>query len=158
MSCVENSTNADGYSCVVNGTVQCDDVNSCTSDRCVDSFGCQFRDVPCPPGGNDCEYAFQCNGTFLSAQCEYTQLAVSCGTCVLNSTICNSAIGIGEIAGIAAGAIVGIVIAAIIAAILLAYFSKRGYDYYVAQSQMEAANTMNNPYFTTNELAGDVPN
>lgn len=34
--------------------------------------------------------------------------------------------------------------------------SRRGYDYYKAQSDMSAANTNTNPYFQNNELAGEM--
>merc|ERR1711991_349141 len=54
-------------------------------------------------------------------------------------------------------AIVGISAAAVIAALIVAFLSKKGYDYYKAQSDNAAAGMHQNPYFKTNQLAGDVP-
>lgn len=42
-------------------------------------------------------------------------------------------------------------------ALLAAYLSKRGYDYYKAQSDMSSTGAHTNPYFKDNELAGDMP-
>lgn len=36
--------------------------------------------------------------------------------------------------------------------------SRRGYDYYKAQSDFSSANTQNNPYFNDNVNAGEIPN
>lgn len=43
------------------------------------------------------------------------------------------------------------------AAMMALWASKKGYDYYKAQSDMAAAGAHTNPYFTENTLAGEVP-
>ena len=42
-------------------------------------------------------------------------------------------------------------------ALLGAWLSKRGYDYYKARSDMNAAGAVNNPYFHNNQNAGEMP-
>jgi hypothetical protein len=47
---------------------------------------------------------------------------------------------------------VGVVIAAIIAAALIAFFSKKGYDFYMAKNAMQSGGLQNNPAFENNSL------
>ena len=58
--------------------------------------------------------------------------------------------------GISAGVAVGIALAVVIAALLAAWFSKKGYDYYKAQSDNAAASMQTNPYFVNNEMVGEM--
>ena len=113
-----------------------------------------------PPGATACEYGFRCEGDGPRPVCIYlnlTSLFDFCGECLGSNTECffSSLLGAGEISGITAGVIAGIVVAAIIAALIAIYLSKKGYDYYSASSSMNAAGATTNPYFVSNELAGE---
>ncbi len=61
------------------------------------------------------------------------------------------------IAAITGGAVAGIVVAAIIAAVIMFYLAKKGYDYYMAQSDAAAAGLHTNPYYHENAMAGEIP-
>ena len=79
-----------------------------------------------------------------------------CGICKGDNAACffaaiNSAAVAGGIAG---GVIAAIVIAAIIAALLAFFLSKKGYDYYQAQSQLNSAGLQNNPAFQESKYQG----
>jgi len=82
-----------------------------------------------------------------------------CGVCNGDNTDCffSSLVSTGAVAGITAGAVAGIVVGAVVAALIAAYLSKRGYDYYKASSDMTAAGAMTNPFFSQNNLAGEIP-
>jgi hypothetical protein len=87
-----------------------------------------------------------------------TSLFDFCGTCLGDNTDCffSSVIDSTQIAGISAGVAVAIAVAAVVAALIALWFSKKGYDYYKAQSDSAAAGMHTNPYFVTNELAGEM--
>jgi len=61
------------------------------------------------------------------------------------------------IAGISGGVAAGIAIAAICAAIVAFWLSKKGYDYYRAAADANAAGLHSNPYYQENVHAGDMP-
>jgi len=62
-----------------------------------------------------------------------------------------------SVAGITGGAVAGITIAAIIAALIAAYASRRGYLYYQARSDLNAAGMHSNPFFNEAQNTGDMP-
>ena len=51
----------------------------------------------------------------------------------------------------------GIVVACVIAALLAAWASKRGYDFYQAQSQLQSTGAHHNPAFQENSNQGEMP-
>ena len=59
--------------------------------------------------------------------------------------------------GIAGGAVAGIVVACVIAALIAVWASKKGYDYYQAQSQLQSTGAHQNPYFKENTNQGEMP-
>jgi len=80
-----------------------------------------------------------------------------CGVCLgFNECFFSTLLSTGSIAGITGGAVAGIVVACIIAALIAFWLSKRGYDYYKAKSDLNAAGAVTNPYFKTNKNAGEM--
>jgi len=147
--------------CVVNGTRNCDDLDSCTTDSCIEGIGCRHLNITCG-STTECDFPVGCIGTGPVAECvtaNITSLFDFCGVCKGDNTACffSSVIGTPAIAGISAGVAAGIAVAAVIAALIVAFLSKKGYDYYKAQSDNAAAGMHQNPYFKTNQLAGDMP-
>jgi len=81
-----------------------------------------------------------------------------CGICLGDNTQCffSSLLGAGTVAGITGGVIAAIVIAAIIACLLGIWASRKGYQYYMAKSNMNSAGAVHNPYFKNNQNSGDM--
>jgi hypothetical protein len=65
-------------------------------------------------------------------------------------------LGASAIGGITGGVIAGITVAAIIACLLAIWFSKKGYDFYKARSDLGSAGAVHNPYFAQNQMEGDM--
>ena len=82
-----------------------------------------------------------------------------CGTCLGDNVACffTSLDNAAVVGGIAGGVVAAIVIAAIIAALFIAFFSKKGYDYYAAQSALSSTGLQNNPAFQENNNQGKMP-
>jgi len=87
-----------------------------------------------------------------------TTLFDFCGVCLGDNTACffSSIVPVSSIAGISAGAAAGIALAAILGVLLAAWFSKKGYDYYKSASDNAAASMQTNPYFVSNQMAGEM--
>jgi len=149
--------------CNKTGDVTCNDGSSCTTDICISTSGCAYRNISCGAGPTACTFSTGCDGNVAGQpQCIFqnvTSLIDLCGNCLGDNTACffSSIIGVGAVAGITAGAVAGIVVAAIIAALLAFWLFKKGYDYYKASGDMGASGLTNNPYFASNGLAGDFP-
>ena len=130
-------------------------------DSSLADTGCVFRPIACPPGPTPCLFGFFCDGSGPVGLCIYanvTSLIDLCGECLGDNTGCffSSLLGAGEISAITGGVVAGIVVAAVVAALIAAYLSKKGYDYYSNKSDMTAAGAHTNPYFVSNELAGEM--
>jgi hypothetical protein len=150
----------------------CNDNNGCTKDSCVvriiggvQQGVCQYVDnteVLCPPS-SECAVS-SCtnhpeNASFTCSEQNITSLFDLCGICLGDFTVCffssvNNAAAAGGIAG---GVIAGIVVAAVAAALLIAFFSKKGYDAFQANSAMGAGMSNTNPAFQGNEMRGSNP-
>ena len=48
-------------------------------------------------------------------------------------------------------------VAAVVAALLAAFLSKKGYDYYQAQSALQSTGAQTNPAFKNNQAEGRMP-
>jgi len=143
--------------CQPNGTITCDDGSLCTTKQCIQGFGCVYTNISCS-STTPCNYPIGCDGA--SGTCilvNVTQLFDFCGVCLgFNECFFSTLLSTGSIAGITGGAVAGIVVACIIAALIAFWLSKRGYDYYKAKSDLNAAGAVTNPYFKTNKNAGEM--
>merc|ERR1711991_323297 len=147
--------------CVLVRPRDCDDLDSCTTDSCIEGIGCRHLNITCY-ATTECDFPVGCIGTGPVPECitaNITSLFDFCGVCKGDNTECffSSVIGTPAIAGISAGVAAGIAVAAVIAALIVAFLSKKGYDYYKAQSDSAAAGLHLNPYFQENTLSGDMP-
>jgi len=152
-----------------NGGVSCRPVQ-CTVDTCDASIpqGCVNTPLSCSvPATQPCNASIGCyevgnpynyaTGTCLLVTVQ--SLFDFCGVCLGDNIACfftsvnNAAVA----GGIAGGAVAGIVVACVIAALLAAWFSKKGYDYYQAQSQMTSTGAFHNPAFQENSNHGEMP-
>jgi hypothetical protein len=88
-----------------------------------------------------------------------TSLFDFCGVCKGDNAACffSSVTSVGQIAGITAGAVAGITVAVIIGVLIAMYLSKKGFDYYKAHSANAAASLHQNPYYSENSNAGNMP-
>merc|ERR1711916_401130 len=108
-----------------------------------------------------CNFPIACDGSGPTPICILTNISSLfdfCGNCLGDNTDCffSSLIDTESIAGISAGVAAGIAVAAVVCALIVAWFSKKGYDFYKAQSDTAAASMTNNPYFTQNANAGET--
>merc|ERR1711991_875770 len=106
-------------------------------------IGCRHLNITCG-STTECDFPVGCIGTGPVAECvtaNITSLFDFCGVCKGDNTECffSSVIGTPAIA-----------VAAVIAALIVAFLSKKGYDYYKAQSDNAAAGMHQNPSFKTN--------
>merc|ERR1712065_95260 len=141
----------------VNEAIVCDDGNPCTTDSCVAGSGCQYLPFNCS-GVSTC-FDYVCQPANLTGQPECVVNGTRncddfCGVCKGDNTECffSSVIGTPAIAGISAGVAVGIAVGVVIAVLIGLYVTKKGYDYYKAQSDSAAAGLHLNPYFQENTL------
>merc|ERR1711991_118808 len=156
--------------CEITGPVNCDDGDSCTDDicdpSCVDPLnistcvGCVHLNITCQPT-TPCNFPIACDGSGPTPICILTNISSLfdfCGNCLGDNTECffSSLIDTQEVVGISAGVAAGIAVAVIAAVLIAMWFSKKGYDYYRAQSDNAAAGMHMNPYFVNNELAGEM--
>lgn len=138
----------------------------CTVDSCDPSVGCVNLAVSCSVNQSSCNATLGCfeignAQNFAPGFCQeqlIQSLVDFCGVCKGDNAACffaavNSAAVAGGIAG---GVIAAIVIAAIIAALLAFFLSKKGYDYYQAQSQLNSAALQNNPAFQDHRHQGTM--
>jgi hypothetical protein len=108
----------------------------------------------CFEQGNSQNYpAGQCQEAVVQALVDF------CGTCNGDNLACFFADTTAAVAGgIAGGVVAAIVIAAVVAALLAAFLSKKGYDYYQANSAMAQSGLHNNPAFSPNSAGqGAMP-
>merc|ERR1711916_423438 len=54
--------------CVVNGTRNCDDLDSCTTDSCIEGIGCRHLNITCG-STTECDFPVGCIGTGPVAEC-----------------------------------------------------------------------------------------
>lgn len=139
--------------------VVCDDNSLCTTDVCLQGFGCVYTNITCN-STTGCDYPIGCDGP--SGECilaNITALIDLCGVCLGDYASCFLAntVNAAAIGGLAGGIVAAIVIAAVIAALLAAWFSKKGYDYWKSQSDLTASAAHTNPYFAPNNADGVMP-
>jgi hypothetical protein len=142
----------------------------CTVDFCDSSTsaGCVNQPLRCSvPASQPCNASIGCYE--VGNQYGYTpgvcltvtvaSLIDFCGTCLGDNTECffNSLNNAAIAGGIAGGAVAGIVVACVIAALIAAFLSKKGYDFYQAQSALNSAGLHHNPAFQTNQNQGEMP-
>merc|ERR1712065_33124 len=109
----------------------------------------------------ECNYPVGCIGNASEPQCVYRDILAYidfCGVCNGDNADCffSSVLPTSTIAGIAGGVTAGIVVAAIVGVVIFVVLSKKGYDYYISQSQINAASMHQNPYYSDGELQGDM--
>jgi hypothetical protein len=139
----------------------------CTTDVCTNSLGCENINLKCSVPLTSCNASLGCfeEGNvyeFTAGECisvVVQSLIDFCGVCYGDSVSCffNSIDNVPLITGISAGVAVGIAVAAVAAALIAFYASKKGYDYYRAQSDNAAAGLHQNPYYVDNSNAGEMP-
>ncbi len=142
----------------------------CTEDSCDPSTiqGCRNGPLSCRvPSSEPCNASVGCYevgnayayppGVCIKVTVQ--SLIDFCGNCLGDNVACFfAAVNTAAVAGgIAGGAVAGIVAGVVIAALIAAYASRKGYEYYRAQSQLNSAGAYNNPYFTQNTNAGEMP-
>lgn len=141
---------------------------ACTTDTCDSARGCINTPLACATPPNTCNVSLGCyeQGNafgFPAGVCEMQvdqSLIDFCGVCFGDNAACffSNVLPVSAVAGIAGGVVAGIVIACIIAALLIFFLSKKGYDYYVARSNMASTGLHDNPTFVHNrEGAGTMP-
>merc|ERR1711916_341237 len=112
------------------------------------------QSVGCYEAGNAFGYTpGVCQETVVRALFDF------CGVCLGNNLDCffSSVNSAGVAGGIAGGVIAAVVVAAVIAALLIAFFSKKGYDAFQANSARGAGMSNTNPAFQGNEMRGSNP-
>ena len=148
--------------CVDGPVVACDDNNPCTEDSCDGVKGCIHTPIICPLDASQCQEVVGCfpDASQGQAGCVYRNISVLidfCGNCRGGNVGCFiPASDDTEAASVAVGVIVAVVIAAVVAALLIAFFSKKGYDFYKAKSDLQADALQNNPYFKKNNMGGET--
>lgn len=140
---------------------------ACTVDSCDPNKGCVNTQLGCAVPPLSCNATIGCYeagnaNNFVAGVCQIIVvygLFDLCGRCLGDNVDCffQTVLPVSTVAGIATGAAVGIAVAAVIAILLGLWLSKKGYDYYQARSQMQAAGMHNNPYFKDNEMGGQMP-
>jgi hypothetical protein len=82
-----------------------------------------------------------------------------CGVCFGDFASCffQTVVPSSTVGAITGGAVAGIVLACIIAAAIVAWFSKKGYDYYAAQGALNSTGLHNNPAFQAHQNEGQMP-
>jgi len=130
----------------------------CTSIECRQGVGCVPVNKTCS-STTECNFPVGCDNAQGGAciLANITSLIDFCGVCLGDSASCffSSVYPVSNIAGIAGGAVAGIVIACIIAALLVAWFSKKGYDYWQAQGDLSSQGLHDNPAFQQNNMSGE---
>ncbi len=159
------------YTCVApagtwaTAPVVCTTSDSCLTISCDCTLGCTTANKTCPTRTDvsygACEYPIGCIGTGAQPQCVYqniTSLFDFCGQCNGDNVACffSSVFPVSSIATISGGVAAAIVIACVVAVALAIWLSKKGYDYYKAQSDLSSAGMTVNPTFQQNELAGTM--
>ncbi len=142
----------------------------CTIDSCDGSStrGCVNQARSCAaPASQPCNASIGCYEAgnlygYPSGVCllvTVQSLIDFCGVCLGDNLACffSSVNNAAVAGGIAGGAVAGIVVACVIAALIAAWASKRGYDYYQAQSQLQSTGAHQNPVFLENSNAGEMP-
>lgn len=142
----------------------------CTEDICDPNLpqGCVNRNLVCAVSADArCNASIGCYEpgniyAYPPGVCQevvVTSLFDFCGTCLGDNVACffSSVNTAGIAGGIAGGVVAAIVASAVIAALLAAFLSKKGYDYYQAQSQLKAVGLQNNPMFQDNTNQGSMP-
>lgn len=146
--------------------VQCDDGNSCTIDTCeVRDLGaglvatCIYTPQDCNTT-NACQAVEGCDGTGPVGICQFRDLpnlVDFCGVCLGDNVGCFfDDVQEFSTAGVAAGAIVGIVFAALVVVALLAFAGRKGYQAWMAKSDLGNANVQNNAAFVEGGMQGDM--
>lgn len=140
---------------------------ACTTDSCSAGTGCSNSQIYCATNPGGCNATLGCFEAgnpynFPPGVCQQQLIASLidfCGTCRGSNIACfvanvnNAAVA----GGIAAGVVAGIVVACVVAALLAAYLSKKGYDYYKAQSDLASTGLNNNPAFQEANNIGSMP-
>jgi hypothetical protein len=150
--------------CTEGPAIVCDDGRLCTSDRCDVLTGCVYTPVDCVVSEcNATKGCFEAKNSFGYPPGCYNFVVSSlidfCGVCNGDNVACffNSVLPTSTVAGIAGGVAAAIAVACIVAAAIAFWLSKKGYDYYRAQSDINAAGLHSNPYYHDNGLQGSVP-
>ncbi len=106
-------------------------------------MGCTNSNISCPASTVECSFPDGCIGTGPTPQCTIANF-----TCGFSAA---------AVAGISAGVIAGVAVAAVIAALLIAFFSKKGYDAYMAKTAFSNSGASNNAAFRENKNIGAMP-
>jgi hypothetical protein len=156
--CINDPADTTKPLCVLNTTAKvCDDHDYCTTNFCdndASGDGCVYPSIACPGSNITCSYPGNCQGKEADGK-----TSAECGIVVYPcfSPVPPGGLPPGAVAGIAAGVIAGIVVAAVVAALLAAFLSKKGYDYYQAQSALQSTGAQSNPAYTQNQAEGRMP-
>lgn len=139
---------------------------ACTIDTCDSAQGCVNSVLACSIAEGTCNVTLGCfeannKFNFPAGVCQLQvdqSLVDFCGICFGDYASCffQTVIPVSTVAGIAGGVVAGIVIASIIAALLIFWLTKKGYDYYQMQSQLNAVGLTENPTFQANTAAQGV--
>jgi hypothetical protein len=145
--------------------VVCTTTDSCVTVSCDCTLGCTPANKTCPTRTDvsygACEYPVGCIGTGPQPQCIYqniTSLFDFCGQCNGDNAACffSTVFPVSSTAAISGGVAAAIVICSIIAVCVAIWLSKKGYDYYKAQSDLAATGMTVNPTFQQNGLDGTM--
>lgn len=158
--------NASQFQCVVVDQVVCPASTACADSYCAVSTGqCVTLPRVCSVD-SECDFILGCfeDGNQPAGEnpgCVVgtsTSLIDFCGECLGDNTACFFADNFVETtAGITAGAAVGVTIAVVVICAIAVFLSKKGYDYYKARSDMQAASMKSNPFFQNPNMSGMVP-
>ena len=120
-------------------------------DTCDEELGC-FPPINCTAADVPCGAVVGC---FESSD-DSSEAGCKVETISALFDVCGVCRGIG-VCAIATGVVVGIVVGAVIAGLLVAFFSKRGYDYYKLRGDNLSAGANTNPAFQANTNVGNMP-